>query len=908
MADDSVPLLETKFHAPRRRPGLVARPRLLERVRGHGRPALTLVSAPAGFGKTTFVSDWLATSTDGTAVAWVLLDRLDNDPARFWSYVVAALQTVAPDVGVAALPMLQSSETSTDAAVATLLNELNAVAGELVVVLDDYHVIEAAEIQAAMTFIVEHLPPPVRLVVTSRADPPWPLATLRARGDLREVRATDLRFSVDEAATYLNETMGLTLDADDVRAIEDRTEGWIAALQLAALSMQGRDDVSGFIASFAGDDRYIVDYLVGEVLLRQTDHDRSFLLHTSILSRLTAPLCDVVTGRDCAQATLERLDRTNLFLVPLDDRRAWYRYHHLFADVLRARLLDEQPEIIPELHRRASAWYEGHGDRPEAIAHALAGEDFARAADLIEAAAPTMRRTRQEATLRGWLELVPEALVRDRPVLAMTLVGARMATGDDTGVEALLQGVERWLEAPGGADRPPEPPTAFVVDEAELARLPAQVAVHRAGLELLAGDLVATVDHANRVLAVVEPSDHLSLGSANALLGLASWTAGDLETARVAYEAAVRHLVDADHLPDALGCSLALADIQLAQGRLHDAAATLERGLEHARGHPARRGTADMHVALSEVQLEHGDLEAARRHLEESAALGEGAALPQHAYRWRAAQARLREVEGDLPGALALLDAAEGVSTIDYSPAVRPIAARRARIRIAQGDIDAALRWATDRGLGPHDELGYVREYEHITLARTLLAEHASGRGRRALEDALGLLTRLLAAAVDGERGGTAIEILVLLALAHHAHGDHAAAAATLRDALTRAEPEGYVRVFADEGPPLAALLRSHQADDAAGHHARRLLDVAPTDDSPTRTAPATAPGGLVDPLSSRELDVLRLLRSDLSGPDIARELFVSLNTLRTHTKSIYTKLGVNNRRAAVRRADELGI
>ena len=360
--------------------------------------------------------------------AWLSLDPGDNQPASFWTYLIAALQTVAPGVGASALSLLQGPQPPPiETVLATLLNELGAVPSDVVLVLDDYHVIDAHDINDGMAFLLEHLPPQVHLVITTRADPALPLARLRARGELVEIRAADLRFTPDEAAAYLNEVMGLDLAAGDVAALEGRTEGWIAALQLAALSMQGRDDVAGFIAGFAGDDRYIVDYLVEEVLHRQPEQVRSFLLETSILGRLSGPLCDAVTGQDGGKAMLEALDRGNLFLVPLDDRRRWYRYHQLFADVLRARLLDEQPELVPELHRRACEWYEENGDRSEAIRHAMAGGDFERAADLVELAIPAMSQDRQEATLRQWLEALPDELLRVRPVLSNAYAGTLLA-------------------------------------------------------------------------------------------------------------------------------------------------------------------------------------------------------------------------------------------------------------------------------------------------------------------------------------------------------------------------------------------------------------------------------------------------------------------------------------------------
>ena len=432
------PLLETKLYVPRSRRGLVPRPRLSERLDRGTASKLMLVSAPAGFGKTTLLTEWLAAGpaapADQRLAAWLSLDRADNDPASFWTYVIAALRTAAPGVGESALALLQAPQPPPIETVLTaLLNDLGATAGDIVLVLDDYHVIDAREVQDEMAFLLDHLPPRLHVVIASRADPALPLARWRARGELAEIRAAELRFTPDEAAAYLNEMMGLQLTARDVAALEGRTEGWIAALQLAALSMQGRDDVAGFIAGFAGDDRYVVDYLAEEVLQRQPDHVQAFLLQTSILGRLSGPLCDAVTGQGGGKAMLEALERGNLFLVPLDDRRRWYRYHQLFADVLQARLLDEEPGQVPDLHRRASAWYQQNGEPSAAIGHALAAEDFGRAADLVELAIPAMRRSRQEATVRGWLEVLPlgvlpDEVVRVRPVLSVHFPPRRRGT------------------------------------------------------------------------------------------------------------------------------------------------------------------------------------------------------------------------------------------------------------------------------------------------------------------------------------------------------------------------------------------------------------------------------------------------------------------------------------------------
>ena len=640
------PLLETKLYVPRLRRGLVARPRLIERLRRGAESKLTLISAPAGFGKTTLLAEWLAAAPAGErSAAWLSLDPGDNQAASFWTYLVAALQTVAPGVGATSLSLLESPQPPPiETVLATLLNELSAVPNDIVLVLDDYHEVDAPDIHEGMAFLLEHLPPRLHLVITTRADPALPLARLRARGELVEIRAADLRFTPDEAAAYLNEAMGLALTASDVAALEARTEGWIAALQLAALSIQGRDDVAGFIAGFAGDDRYIVDYLVEEVLHRQPEHVRSFLLQTSILDRLSGPLCDAVTGEDGGKAMLEALDRANLFLVPLDDRRRWYRYHQLFADVLRARLLDEQPGRAQVLHRRASDWYEENGERSEAIRHAIAAEDFERAADLVELAIPATSQHRREATLRQWLEALPDELLRVRPVLSNAYAGSLLVRGEVEGVEERLRDAERWL---GAVDEAVDGPAGragsmVVVDEAAFRRLPGSIAVHRAGQALILGDVAGAAAHARRALDLVGEDDHLARGGAAGLLALASWTSGDLEAASRWYAAGMASLEKAGHLSDVIGCALALADIRLAQGRLGEALRIFERGLALATGQGGHvlRGAADMHVGISTILRERDDLEGARQHLLQSGELGEENGLPQNRYRSRVAAAR----------------------------------------------------------------------------------------------------------------------------------------------------------------------------------------------------------------------------------------------------------------------------
>lgn len=902
----SPPILATKLYIPPPRPNVVRRPRLIAWLNAGLHRKLTLISAPAGFGKTTLVSQWVA----GCArpAAWLALDAGDNDPTRFLAYLIAAVQTLASTTGAGLLGVLQAQQPPPIESILTaLLNDITTLPNPFVLVLDDYHVLDAKAVDDALTFLIAHLPPQMHLVIATREDPPLPVARLRAQGHLTELRAADLRFTPAEAAAFLNQAIGLDLAAEDIAALEDRTEGWIAGLQLAALSMRGREDIPGFIRAFAGDNRYIVDYLVEEVLQRQPEPVRSFLLQTAILDRLNGPLCDAVTGQEEGNARLEALERGNFFVVPLDDQRHWYRYHHLFADVLAAHLLAEQPDQVSTLHRRASEWYEQHGSAPEAIRHALAAEDFERAAALIELAMPAMRRSRQEATMLGWLQALPGELLHCRPVLSVHYAATLLVGGELEGVEARLRDAERWLDTIADMNERPQARSAemVVVDEAEFRRLPGEIAIYRAGSALIRGDVPETMKYARRALDLAPEDDHLGRGSAAALLGLASWASGDLAAAHRSYAEGMAHLQMAGHISDALGCSIALADIRIAQGRLHEAMSTYERGLQlaTAQSEPLLRGTADMHVGMSDLYRERDDLNAATQHLLRSKELGEHTGLPQNRYRWCVAMARIREAEGDLAGALDLLDEAERLYVSDFFPNVHPVPALKTRVWVAQGRLGEALGWAREQSLSAQDDLSYLREFEHMTLARVLLARSKSDRTDRSMREALGLLERLLKAAEDGERTGSVIEILVLQALARQTHGDIPAALAPLERALTLAEPEGYVRTFVDEGPPMAVLLEEAVKHGIAPSYVRHVLRAfgKAEDSTPVKQV-------LIEPLSDRELEVLRLLRTDLNGPDIARALMISLSTLRTHTRNIYTKLGVNNRRAAAHRAEELDL
>jgi LuxR family maltose regulon positive regulatory protein len=824
------------------------------------------------------------------------------------------------------LGVLQSPQPPpTESILTALLNEITTIPDNFVLVLDDYHVIDAKPIDNAVTFLLEHLPSQMHLLIATREDPNLPLARLRVRGQLTELRVTDLRFSPSEAAEFLNQVMGLNLSAEEVTSLETRTEGWIAGLQLAALSMRGREDIPGFIRAFAGDNRYIVDYLVEEVLQRQPERVRNFLLQTSILDRLSGPLCDAVrfgiaetpsssegtavTGQTDGRRMLEALERGNLFVVPLDDKRQWYRYHHLFADVLRARLMDEQPDRVPVLHLRASEWYEGHGSPADAVRHALAAGDFERAAGLVERAWPAMDSSFQSATWLGWATALPDELVCARPVLSVGYAWALLNGGELEAGEARLRDAEGWLDAPPGSSERGEarPAGMIVVDEEQFRSLPVTIANARAYHAQAIGNVPASIKYARRALDLLPVGNHFGRGRAAVLLGLAYWTSGDLAAAHRSFSDAMASFQMAGNILFAISFTFALADIRMAQGRLHEAASTYERSLQLAKeqGEPVLQGTAGLYLGLSELHREQGDMEAAKQYLLRSEELGEQDRV--YPYRLRVAQARIKQDQGDLDGALDLLDDAERLYSRSPLPDLRPVAALKTRVWLAQGRLTKALGWARERGLSVDDELCYLREFEHITLARALIARYKSDRIDRSIHEAIELLKRLLQAAEEGGRTGRVIEILVLQALAQHAQGDLPRALDPLERALALAEPEGYVRIFVDKGPPMAALLREAAKQGIAPNYVRQLRaafgKAAALEKAADRRS-ITQP--LIEPLTERELQVLGLLGTELNGPEIAAELVVSLNTMRTHTKHIYHKLGVNSREAAVRRAEEL--
>ncbi len=824
-------ILATKLYVPVPRTKMLHRPRLIDKInRGlHGK--LTLISAPAGFGKTTLVSEWI--SGCDRPVAWLSLDEGDNDPVRFLSYFIAALQKIGPTIGTAATALLRSPQPPPNETVVTsLLNDISMVREHFILVLDDYHVIETKAIEEVIALLLDHQPPQIHLVFTTRKDPNLPLPRLRVRGQMTEFRIKDLRFTPSEAAAFLRQVMDLDLSEEDINALERRTEGWVAGLQLAALSMQGREDISGFVKAFAGHDRHIVDYLAEEVLQRQSDRIRRFLLQTSILDRFSGPLCDAITDQEDGKSMLEILERGNLFIIPLDDKREWYRYHHLFADVLHARAMEEQPTSLPALHRRASVWFEKNGLLADAVGHALAAEDFVRAAGLIELAWPDMERSFQSATWLGWAKKLPAELIRPRPVLSVACAWALFTFGDLEAGEARLRDAEQWLDAGAKTSGRENPdllsPGMVVVDEEQFQSLPASIATARAYHCGALGDVDGIVKYAHLALDLLQEGDYFRRATPSALLGLAYLGRGDLETSLQSFADFIENMRKGNDIATAIGTTYILADIMITQGRLRQAISTYQKAIQLAKdqGDHVLRGAADLYLGLSELYREQGDMEASRGYLLKTEELSEYATLADWPYCWCLAKARIKEAQGDLHGALNLLEEAEQLYLRTPMPEVRPVAALKTRVWLGLGMLSEALAWAEEKGLTPDDELSYVHEFEHITLARLLIARYSRDRKESFMYESLDLLERLLKAAEAGGRMGSVIEILVLKALAHKALGNMSFAIVTLERALALAEPENYVRIFLDEGMPMAQLLSEAAAQGIMKDYTGKLLEV----------------------------------------------------------------------------------
>ena len=797
----TAPTLATKLYVSPPRPNAVPRPRLIARLNEGllaGRK-LALISAPAGFGKTTLASEWISTLTPAPSptrrgeIAWLSLDENDSDLARFLVYFVAAVQTITPSFGAGVLNALQAAP-PTGALLTTLVNELAALPDRLIFVLDDYHTLDCKPIDEALTFLIDHLPPHMQLVITTREDPQLPLARLRARGQLTELRAADLRFTPVEAAEFLNHAMGLGLTTDDIAALESRTEGWIAGLQLAALSMQGRSDAAGFIGSFTGSHHFVLDYLIEEVLQQQSESIQNFLLRTSILDRLCGSLCEAVllTPAGSGQRMLEYLEHANLFSVPLDNERRWYRYHRLFADLLRQRL-QQTIEHRGEYHLRASQWYADHGFMAEAFQHALAARDFDRAADVAERAWQSMDDTFQTGAWLGWIKQLPEEVIRTRPVLCTQIGIAFMDAGEPEASERRLRDAERWLE--GSSEG------MVVVEEALLGALPAMIAMARAYNAQVQGDLSATVSYAELALQLISADDVYRRAQATVMLNFTHWANGNLAAALQMMDDWMNSMQQLGNSVFVVASAFAVADIQIAQGRLREALRTYEQAVQLAAevGSEAQAITAHHQLGLALLYHELDNAEAFTAHWQKAEELGQRTTLVDWPYRWHVAQAHVKQTEGEYDAALELFDEAQRVYIKTPVPDLRPIEALKAQVYLKQGRVAKARAWARERGLSPADAIDYLREFEHLTLARVLMAE---GSHRPAVE----LLERLRVAAEAQDRLGSVIEISIVQALAQQAQGDAPAALAALDRALTLAEPEGYVRLFVDEGEAYAIV------------------------------------------------------------------------------------------------------
>ena len=910
-----IPILATKLYAPSHRPRLVLRPNLFERLKEGLHRKLTLISAPAGFGKTTLAGEWIACC--GRPSAWLSLDEGDSEFTRFLMYFLAALQTVKADIGASAEALLQSPvQAPTELILTSLINEINAMPDDFIIVLDDYHAVDSKSVDEALAFILEHSPPQMHLVIATREDPNLPLAKWRARDQLTELRAADLRLSSSETAKFFNEAMELNLCESDIAALEKRTEGWIAGLQMAALSMQGRSDTAGFIQAFSGSHRFVLDYLIEEVLRNQPESVQEFLLQTAILDGLCGNLCDAVTGLETGTETLETLERGNLFVVPLDDKRQWYRYHHLFADVLKVHLIESQPDRVPDLHKRASEWYEQNGPWSEAICHALAGNDSERAAGLIELAGPEMEESPQSTKWLGWIEALPDGLVRARPVLSVWYAYALLGTANIEAAESRLKDAERWLAHPSAK--------MVVVDERQFLSLPAAVAVARTYLAQSIGDIPGTVKYAERALDLLPEENHTRRQQTTGLLGLTYWMSGDLEAAGRVFADYNAKMRTARNITDAIGTAFVLADIRMAQGHLNDAASTLEQSLQFVidQGKPIPPDAAELYRVVCALHRERGELDSALLYLSRSKELDGRTVLLGQQHRLRVEEALMRQIQGDLDGALDLLYEAERLYTRSPLPVVRPIPAMKARIWIGQGKLAEVLNWVREQGLSVDDELGYLHEFEHITLARALIARYKSDPDD-SIHKTMMFLDRLLRAAEAGGRKGSAIEILALQALAHWARGDTLHALAAMERALILAEPEGYVSLFVAEGSAMAELLSLMNTSPENGTsgtvaYTHRLLAAfgkkplsntmqRELDGTPSALA-ASNSQGLIDPLTPRELEVLGLIGQGLSNLEIGERLFLALDTIKGHNRRIFEKLDVQRRTEALARARELGL
>lgn len=855
-----VALLPSKLTPPSARPRRVLRPRLLERIDAGLNGRVVLIAAPAGFGKTTLLADWLA-ARPCPNLAWVALDSGDNDPARFWSYLLAAIQAARPDLSE--LPRV--TDTPLGALVDALVRQLAAHSEPLVLVLDDYHAIEAPAIHASLAFLLDHMPPNVRVILSTRADPPLPLPRLRARAELAELRAADLRFLPSETATFLGDVMGLQLPADQLQALETRTEGWVAGLQLAALSLQSRVDAQGraaFVVAFSGSHRFVLDYLMDEVLQQQPEHVLTFLLQTSILERLSSDLCEAVTGERNSAELLETLERRNLFLVPLDDDRHWYRYHHLFGEALRHRLVQRSSDGLPELHRRAAEWYARHGLELLAVDHALAAQDWAAAAQLIDHTLGILHARGERETIRRWLQLIPDEAQRAYPLLLVSVGRDWLHAGE----------FERAAAAVGEAGR--------LATQLKQMDVLARALLLEANLANQRGDPARTVTCAELAQGLLPEDDIRGHASLTILLASGLLARGDLVGAERAMSFA-RSPTDQPAVDWLLRTDRGL--LHALRGQLPRAARLHEALLAEIGDLPVVYAV-EQRWRLSGLHFEWNDLERTERQLSE--ALGDITRCQAEVFRARIelSRARLFAAHGNADMSALALDQAESAALrVGNRLHVRWARAQRARLRLQHGDLEYAQAWASTVR-GDAAILEPERIVEALVLARIDLAANAS-------DETLPFLSRLLERADHAGHEWNAIGILVALTVVAEARGERDTATASLRTALLRGEPGGFRRVFLDEGAALVPVLRRLRSVPRAAEFLE-ALDV----------------GESVSPISAREREVLVLVAAGLSNREIADRLIVAPNTVKAHVRHLGTKLGASSRTQLLARAREAGL
>lgn len=898
-------ILQTKLFIPRRRPDLVQRPRLVERLNAEAGQRFTLISAPAGFGKTTLLAEWIATSE--RCVTWLSLDQSDNDPTLFWGGFLAALQRLEADLGKDAQRLLESPQAPPlETILAQVINDINACPLSFVHVFDDYHFITNTAIDEAVTFLLEHLPPNLHVIIASRADPALPVALWRGRAHLTEIRASDLRFSVDEVGGFLRSRLKRDLPASVIAALEGRTEGWAAGLQLAALSMQGREDIGGFIEAFSGSHRHVLNYLVGEVLEQQPKGTLDFLQQTSILDRMCAPLCEAVTGRPGGQAMLETLDRANMFVIPLDDEGRWYRYHHLFAEVLQKRLHQAEPERELEYFRRASEWFEQNGLGAEAIEYALRGHDWPRAVRLIEAGMQAAQLRGEVATLLRWLGALPDDALQARPTLC--LAHALMLTF----VDEFQAAEERLLVAERGLQQNPLP------DAGAQAALRGQVALVRETAALVmeySGEAILAAGH--EALRLLPESDLARRGYAHNLMGCAHYLQlGDVRAAEQSFQDALRLCQAAGDDFSVMQIYVHLSQMRAMAGRLSaaEAAARTLCQMQNKPGWEHIPAAAMGQTMLGRVLYERNDLAGAQEALAPSVGQLVGFSFKRPQIFALVLLARVLQALGEAGEARERMDRAwHVIHKAHLKQIMIPAAALRARMLLQMGDLETAAQWAAAVAVPAAGSLNPALEYDYLTVARVWLAQGRTTEARQ-------LLARLLPPAEAAGRMARAIEILALLAVEAWARHDQAAAMALVERALALGEPEGFVRSFLDEGQPMREVigawrLEIGRRDDPTEPHRRlltyadRLLAAFPAGPTQARISPAP-PGDthLKEPLRDREMEVLRLIAQGYSNHEIASKLVVGLSTVKTHVNNLFRKLDVTSRTQAIARARELGL